>query len=178
MPSLISSRTAALATATAALAVAVTAALSAAAPALAAPQPTVQTSFVDVLPCQNDPGLFKITLYTRDRLHELTADSRYHENSSSIGTFTAAPVTQNESTGTVGPRAGASWTGRVVLTHTANDGTAGAGHAVSTFNLRISGVSDTGQRAAQQQLGHYTGTVRPDQLGAVVRQAFSRSTCR
>ncbi len=170
----------AAAAAAATTAAAVTGAVSVAAPALAAPHPTVQvqTSFVDVLRCQSDPGWFEITLHTRDRLHERTLDSRYHENSTSIGTFTASPVSLQMSSGTTSARAGASWTGRVVLTHTANDGSTGAGHAVSTFNLRISGVSDAGERAAQQELGHYTGTARPDQLDAVVRQAFSRSTCR
>ena len=96
------------------------------------------------------------------------------------GTFTARPVTldTDTDTGTTHLRAGSTWSGRVVLTHTANDGTAGACHAVSSLGLRVHGVSDTGERAAQQSLAHHAGTARPDDLEPVIRRAFARSTCR
>ena len=152
--------------------------LTAASPAAAAAPAPVEWTFVDVLPCQSEPGLFEITLRTRDRMHERSADTRYSESSTSIGTFTAQPVTLDSGTGSTEPRAGASWSGRVVLTHTATDGTAGAGHAVSTFGLRVLGVSDTGERAGQHLLAHYTGTARPEDPEALVRRAFARSTCR
>ncbi len=159
-------------------AVAATTAIAATAgPAAAAPAPTVEWTFIELLPCQGDPGLFQVTVRTRDRVHERTGDGRYHENSTSVGTFVAQPVTVEPDTGDVLPRTGSSWSGRIVLTHTANDGTAGAGHAVSTFGLRIHGSSDAGGHAAQHQLAHYTGTARPDDTGAAVRSAFARSSC-
>lgn len=149
-----------------------------AAAAHAAPPSETTVVFLDSLPCQPETELFEITLVTRDRLHEHQTAARYHENSRSAGTFSAVPVQIDELSGEVTRRAGSSWAGRMVLIHTANNGSAGAGHAVSTFRLHISGTSDTGERLHSQEFAHYTGTAVPDDPSAVVRRFFSRSVCR
>lgn len=149
-------------------------------PAAAHAAPPVESTqvFISTLACQSDPEPFEFTLITRDRLHEQQTTDRYHESSRSAGTFTAVPVQLDEQTDAVTPRAGATWIGRMVLVHTANNGTAGAGHAVSTFRLHISGTSDSGERLHQMELAHYTGTAMPDDESAVVRRFFTTSACR
>lgn len=144
----------------------------------AAPPSKTTVAFIDTLACQSDPHPFEITLVTRDRLHERQTTGRYHENSRSAGTFTAVPVHVDAENGAVTPRAGSTWTGRMLLVHTANNGTAGAGHAVSTFRLHISGTSDSGEQLHQHALAHYTGTAMPDDESAVVRRFFTTSSCR
>lgn len=145
----------------------------------AAPAASEATAvFLDRLPCQPDPGLFRIALVTHDRLHERSSGERYHENSHSAGTFSATPVAVDERTGTVAPRAGSVWTGRLTVLHTANNGSTGAGHAVSTFRLHISATNDGGGRLHQQELAHYTGTAVPDTDAAVIRRFFATSDCR
>lgn len=149
-----------------------------AAPAHATPTSQSTQVFVDTLACQSDPEPFQFTLVTRDRLHERQTTDRYHENSRSAGTFTATPVHVDEQTGAVVPRAGSTWSGRMLLVHSADNGTAGAGHAVSTFRLHISGTSDSGEQMHQQALAHYTGTATPDDESAVIRRFFTKSDCR
>ena len=149
-------------------------------PSAAHAEPPTQSTvvFTATLACQSDPHPFTFTLITRDRLHERRTPDRYHENSRSAGTFTAVPVHVDQQTGEVAPRTGSTWTGRMLLVHSANNGTAGAGHAVSTFRLHISGTSDTGEQLHQQELAHYTGTAMPDDDAAVVRRFFTKSSCR
>lgn len=162
-----------------AAAVAADSCLTSAAPALADVRVAeVVDVLVGPLPCQSDAGPFEITLETLDRLHERVSEERYHENSPSIGTFHAVPVTVDEDGDVVALRPGATWSGRMVLVHTANNGSAGAGHAVSTFRLRIQGTGEDGERIHHQDLAHYTGTALPEDPAAVVRRFFSTTTCR
>ena len=134
--------------------------------------------FLDRLPCQSDPGAFRITLAIDDRLHERSDGERYHENSRSSATLSATPVAVDERTGAVAPRAGSAWSGRLTVLHTANNGSTGAGHAVSTFRLHISATNEDGGRLRQQGLAHYTGTAVPDADAAVVRRFFATTDCR
>lgn len=144
----------------------------------AAPPSETTTTFLDTLACQSDPEQFQFTLVTRDRLHERETPDRYHESSGSVGTFTAVPVHLDEQTDVVTRRVGQTWTGRVLMIHTANDGTAGAGHAVSTFRIHISATSDSGERLHQQGSAHYAGTARPEDAFALVRHFSTTSSCR
>ncbi len=141
----------------------------------------VVSRFVSELPCQPDPGLFLVTLTSRDGFHERISGG-YHENSVSIGEFAAGPVDligEDDGAPVVAARDGETYTGRAVFTHTANDGDQGPGHAVSSVGTRIEGTGDAGTRVAFHAMAHITATARPyEDPSAVIRVYVEKASCR
>lgn len=136
--------------------------------AAAAPPQTTTFTITDTLPCLPDTELFMVTVTSTTRFHERVTDDRYHESSGERWDIHAAPLDCT----------GSSWRGNLNATHTANDGAAGGGHAVSTVTLRLRLRSSDGEILTYRSLAHITATARPDQdPETLVRVFFHRAAC-
>lgn len=131
------------------------------------------TSPPEPLPCQLDQGLFAIQLSeAHEGGKEWWRGAMYHENTRLTAALAAVPVT---ATGAVRP--GVTYTGTLTATHLANDGTLGAGHAVSTAQLQVRAIGDDGSRIHFHSLGHIAATERPTSDSAAVHVHFDRTWC-
>jgi len=111
------------------------------------------------LPCTEEPYLFAASSPPVDWVRESVTPVRYHERSRfSID--------------------GPTYTGRITYDHVANDGSAGEGHAVSTFSMRARLVAEDGSTIRAQDIAHITATARPDEDPAsLIRVFFEHARC-
>ncbi|MFP5252702.1 MAG: hypothetical protein ACLGH4_02775 [Actinomycetes bacterium] len=124
-------------------------------------------TFEDTLPCTGELYRFTVGGY-HDSGGERVGDDSYHEGSAFAVALTGEPVNG----------AAPSYSGRVTYLHTANDGGAGAGHAVSTFLMLVVLRGSDGSVLRARTVAHVTATARPDlDEAAVVRRFFEHSTC-
>jgi hypothetical protein len=120
------------------------------------------------LPCTEEPYLFAASSPPVDWVRESVTPVRYHERSRFSIDVVAVPD------GIDGP----TYTGRITYDHVANDGSAGEGHAVSTFSMRARLVAEDGSTIRAQDIAHITATARPDQDPAsLIRVFFEHARC-
>jgi hypothetical protein len=119
------------------------------------------------LPCTGEPYLLTPLSAPRDLWHESSDADRYHESSLFVVDVLAEPD----------GHAGPVFTGRLRFQHVANDGTSGAGHAVSTFHMAADLRGDDGTTIRDRDLAHITATARPEDASALIRRFFERARC-
>jgi hypothetical protein len=119
------------------------------------------------LPCSGAEYLFTPTGHITDATKERVDDGRYHESSIFILGVVATPAEGD----------GSTYSGRIAYLHSANDGTTGNGHAVSTMRQLATLHGSDGSVLLARSIAHITATARPDDPSAVIRLFFEHSTC-
>ena len=119
------------------------------------------------LPCTGEPYLLTPVSEPLDLWHESLHADRYHESSLFIVDVLAQPD----------GHAGPNFRGRLRFQHVANDGTRGAGHAVSTLHMAADLRGDDGSTIRALELAHITATARPEDASALIRRFFERARC-
>ena len=72
---------------------------------------------------------------------------------------------------------GPTYWGRIAYIHSADDGTTGDGHAVSTMRQLATLHGSDGSILLARSVAHIAATARPDDPSAVIRLFFEHSRC-